>query len=135
MRYDVELEYVPGQLMTVADTLSRAPCRDSELSEVESEFMGTDLGSNEVYVSECGTMKHTAMEFECTDNTDKSRKKLLQAARQCEEYRETIKAWYEGWEYSSNLAWGEFWSAKDALFESEGLLFHDGTNTQSFPSR
>jgi hypothetical protein len=124
MRYDVDLKFVPGKEMLLADTLSRAPVEPPS-DECTAPFMGTDIRNNEVLVSEC-TTQESANEFMYTENSDRAREKLLQAAKNCEEYRETIRSWYDGWNPASGNSCGEYWAVRDHLFESEGLLYFQG---------
>jgi hypothetical protein len=124
MRYDVDLRFVPGKEMLLADTLSRAPV-EPPVEECTESFMGTDIRNNEVLVSECSTIDRVT-EFTYTDNSDKTREKLLEAAGKCEEYRATIKEFYEGWNPGNSTGCGEYWSVRDGLFESEGLLYFEG---------
>jgi anti-sigma28 factor (negative regulator of flagellin synthesis) len=124
MRYDIDLQYVPGKDLAIADALSRGPMKRSE-SEPDKGFMGTDLHSNEVFVSEC-TTRHGLSDFSYTENSDRNRAKILVAASKCEEYQETIRAWYEGWNPAAAEKCGEYWKVRDEIFESEGLLFYQG---------
>ncbi len=124
MRYDVDLKYVPGREMLLADTLSRAPV-EPPVEECTAAFMGTDIHNNEVFVSEC-TTKVSVDEFMYTESSDKTREKLLRAAGSCEEYQDTIRAWYGGWHPAGSSACGEYWTVCDHLFESDGLLYSEG---------
>ncbi len=123
MRYDLELCFKPGKDMLLPDTLSRAPVGQPEELE-DIPFMGTDLLGSVVYVSEL-TEEHRS-EFEYTENCDKSKEKIIGEARLDEQYAETIAALHEGWNPGRQLACGEYWSARDNLFESEGLLYFNG---------
>ncbi len=125
MRYDIHLEFVPGKDMAIADTLSRAPEKNEE-SESVTRFMGTDLEANEVFVSECSTTGALISEFAYTENTDKTRQKICEAAEKCTEYQATRNAWFKGWEPSDAENCGEYWKVRDGIFESEGLLYHNG---------
>jgi hypothetical protein len=60
------------------------------------------------------------------ENSDRSQEKLLQAARNCEEYRDTMRAWYKGWNPASSSSCGEYWAVCEQLFESKGLLYFEG---------
>jgi hypothetical protein len=122
MRYDIDVQYVPGKELLLADTLSRVPLKETEREHTEG-FMGTDLANNEVFVSECTTR---VTEFSYTENADRNKAKILDAARQCEEYQETIRSWYQGWVPSQACKCGEYWTRREELFESEGLLYFQG---------
>ncbi len=125
LRYDTELKFAPGKEMLLADTLSRAPIKDQGEVRV-SKFMGTDLEAEEVFVSECSTMNERGSEFAYTENSDKTKEKILFAARSCEEYQATIQSWYEGFKDARSRDCGEYWQVRNDLFESEGLLFFEG---------
>jgi hypothetical protein len=121
MRYDIDLKFVPGKEMLLADTLSRAPVEPA-VKQCTEGFMGTDIANNEVFVSECSTCD-CVTEFAYTENTDRTREKILAAAEKCDEYRDTIKALYDGWNPADSIKCREYWTARDWIFESEGLLF------------
>jgi hypothetical protein len=124
LRYDVDLQFVPGKQMLLADTLSRAP-HDDKHQETDTRFMGTDINVEEVYVSECTTSKQVT-EFSYTDNSDKTKLKILEAAIKCEEYQAAITALHEGWQYSGRDKCGDYWDVRDSIFESEGCYFSKG---------
>ncbi len=123
MRYDLELCFKPGKDMLLPDTLSRALVGSPEELE-DIPFMGTDLLGSVVYVSEL-TDEYRS-EYEYTENCDKSKEKLVREAREEEQYSEAIAALHEGWNPGRQIACGEYWSARDSLFESEGLLYFNG---------
>ncbi len=125
LRYDIEVEFVPGKQMMIADTLSRAP-KGPETVTIDQGFMGTDLSCNDVYVSECVTERSEFSEYAYTENSDATKQKILTAGKNCQEYGTAIKALYDGWNPAMAVDCGEFWSVRDALFESEGLLYFEG---------
>jgi hypothetical protein len=110
--------------MIVADALSRAPFCDEKEQEKEW-FMGTDLLADEVYVSECVTERRVT-DFTYTENSDRTKRKILEAARRCEEYQAALRAVSEGWNFSDRDSCGEYWDVREDIFESEGMLYFEG---------
>ena len=101
LAYDITITYQPGRLMHLADTLSRAPIRDSAS---DSQFETVNIVTN------LSVTKEKADQIRKMTEQDP----VLQALK------ETIQ---KGWpEYRSQLV-GEYYSFRDELAVVDGIIF------------
>jgi hypothetical protein len=114
MRYSVQLEYVPGKEMFVADFLSRSvnepgpPCR--------CMMMGTDIRVDDAFVSMLSTLPVS----------DELTKKIVDEVTHDKSYVAMTKAYAAGFPHKMAKECGEYWAERDKLTLDEGLLYFEG---------
>ena len=110
-RYELEVKWVPGELMYLADTLSRAYLPEEPNAEAEDDI--------EVMVhSVVRDVPLTAMRKE----------QIRDAAAEDPELRRVRQAVMVGWPRKKHAATSivqEFWAVKDRMHIAEGVLFVD----------
>ncbi len=112
MRYDFDLQYVPGRELVVADVLSRGATRPGP--SCKCKMFGTDLAREEAFVT-------------MLDATDLPRQiQMLVRNVKDEAYQKTLEACDKGWPGSAKLTMGEYWSARNDVTKENELLFVHG---------
>lgn len=117
LKFDFRLEYVPGKDLTVADALSRAPIEEeSKETELPRKMLGTDINEDDACLHE----------LDFIPVADPLLQNLIDETKTDPLLQAVIAAIQDGWLRSSKQKTGQFWTIREDLFSSQGLVFFKG---------
>jgi transposase InsO family protein len=116
MRYDFEINYVSEKLMGGPDALSRAPLQLKKCDESSARNpVAPDGDFNDLFISE----------IQRTNLSDPLIEQIQKKAKADGEYQAFVQAVRQGFPQGLKTESGEYWSMREGVYESEGLLFRN----------
>ncbi len=114
LRYDFELEFIPGKELVVPDFLSRATTKEEPTCRCK--FMGTEVPLVDTYVSAIST---SCLSRELGDL-------VIASAANEGEYQATLGAYDGGWQTNKKNECGKYWPHRENIVREGELLLYQG---------